>query len=96
MCLGYLKLRDITSLLKKCEKGCQRLIFFESVGTEFKANTGYTARTVAYYKTAFEKANWDCYSIREVTFPPDAEIQYDPMCAFALHFRGPKLPDRRS
>ena len=72
VCLGYLKLRDITSLLKKCEKGCQRLLFFESVGPEFTANTEYTVRTVAYYKAAFEKAKWECYSCKEVTFPKDA------------------------
>jgi len=68
--LGYLKPKDITSFLKKCQKSCQRLIFFESVGTDFTANTGYTVRNIDFYKAAFEKANWECYSCREVTFPP--------------------------
>ncbi len=87
VCLGYLKPKDIGLLLKKCQKNCQRLLFFESVGAMFLAKTGYTTRPLDFYKSAFKKANWNCYSYKEVTFPPDADGHYDPMCAFALHFK---------
>ena len=88
VCLGYLKPRDISSFLKKCRGGCQRLLFFESVGPEFTAKTGYTTRPLEFYLNAFEKAKWDCHSHREVTFPKNANGEFDPMCAFALHFKG--------